>query len=155
MSQSPTTTSTRPYLLRAIHQWVVDNGFTPYLLIDASVAGVEVPPESVRDGKVVLNLAPQAVAGLELGNEEVVFLTRFGGVSRRVRVPMAATRAIYAQENGQGMMFADEPSAEDSSDKAGPQPASVETEAAGDGKGKDKDRGDKSSGKPPHLRVIK
>lgn len=150
MSEVSATTSTRPYLLRAIHQWVVDNGLTPYLLVDATVAGVEVPPESVREGKVVLNLAPQAVAGLELGNEEIVFMTRFGGVSRRVRVPMEATRAIYAQENGQGMMFADEPSAA-SAEPSAAKPASGQGESDDDKKA----GGDKPAGKAPHLRVIK
>lgn len=97
--------SNRPYLLRAMHEWINDNGLTPYMLVDASVAGVHVPPESVKDGRVVLSIASRAVAQFEIGNEVVRFLARFGGVSHAIQVPIWAVLAIYAQENGQGMMF--------------------------------------------------
>jgi stringent starvation protein B len=98
-------TSNRPYLLRAMHAWISDNGLTPYLLVDAAAANVRVPPGAVKDGRVVLNVATRAVAQLEIGNESVNFLARFSGISHAVHVPIAAVRAIYAQENGQGMMF--------------------------------------------------
>lgn len=103
--------SNRPYLLRAIHEWIGDNGLTPYLLVDAGVAGVRVPPSAVKDGRVVLNIATRAVGHLEIGNVQIVFSARFGGVSQQVEVPINAVLAIYAQENGQGMMFAAEDAA--------------------------------------------
>lgn len=98
-------TSKRPYLVRAIHEWISDNGLTPYLLVDAAWPGVLVPPQAAKDGRVVLNIAMRAVAGLELGKDWIHFNARFGGVSQRVEVPLGAVLAIYAQENGQGMMF--------------------------------------------------
>ena len=109
MTGTPTMTSNRPYLVRAMYQWVSDNGLTPYLLVDARLPGVMVPPASVKDGQIVLNIAMRAVSDLDLGNEQITFLARFGGVSQQVRVPMGAVLAIYAQENGQGMMFPAEP----------------------------------------------
>ncbi|MBK6376817.1 MAG: ClpXP protease specificity-enhancing factor [Xanthomonadales bacterium] len=102
-------TSNRPYLLRAIHDWINDNGLTPHLLVDASVAGVRVPPSAIKDGRVVLSVAPRAVARFEIGTDSVRFMARFSGVSQPIEVPMAAVLAIYAQENGQGMMFPAEP----------------------------------------------
>ena len=97
--------SNRPYLIRAMHEWIGDNGMTPYLLVDAAFPGVRVPPQSVKDGKVVLNVAPRAVSQLELGNQMIRFNARFGGVSQGVELPVAAVQAIYAQETGQGMML--------------------------------------------------
>lgn len=96
-------TSNRPYLLRAMHEWIVDNGMTPYLLVDAEHEGLQVPASAVKDGRVVLNIAGRAVAQLQLGNREVRFMARFGGVGQTVVVPVAAVLAIYAQETGQGM----------------------------------------------------
>jgi stringent starvation protein B len=98
-------TSTRPYLLRALYQWVLDNDCTPHVLIDAGIDGVQVPPSVVKDGQVVLNISPTAVAHLDLGNDELSLNARFGGVSQRVRAPVGAILALYARENGQGMMF--------------------------------------------------
>jgi stringent starvation protein B len=98
-------TSNRPYLLRAMYDWISDNGLTPYILVDAGAPGVDVPQSAVKDGRVVLNVAARAVAQLELGMDRVKFMARFSGVSRSVDVPMAAILAIYAHENGQGMMF--------------------------------------------------
>lgn len=102
-------TSTRPYLLRALYQWVLDNQCTPHVLIDASMAGVQVPPSVVKDGQVVLNISPTAVAHLDLGNDALSLNARFGGVSHRVYAPVGAILALYARENGQGMMFPPEP----------------------------------------------
>ena len=99
----PPMTSNRPYLLRAMHEWIVDNGMTPYLLVDAQQEGLQVPPSAVKDGRVVLNIAGRAVAQLQLGNREVSFMARFGGVSHAVIVPVSAVLAVYAQETGQGM----------------------------------------------------
>ncbi|HET6545293.1 MAG TPA: ClpXP protease specificity-enhancing factor [Rhodanobacteraceae bacterium] len=98
-------TSNRPYLLRALYDWIGDNGLTPYLLVDARVPTVRVPPGATKEGRVILNIASRAVTQLMLGPERVRFLARFGGVSQIVDIPIAAILAIYAQENGQGMMF--------------------------------------------------
>jgi stringent starvation protein B len=97
--------SQRPYLLRALHEWIVDSGATPHLLVDAGWPGVVVPPEAVTDGSIVLNVAPEAVRGLLMGDDEIEFECRFGGVPRAVAVPVDAVRAIYARENGAGMAF--------------------------------------------------
>lgn len=99
----PAMTSQRPYLIRALWEWIADNGMTPHLLVDAEVDGVRVPPSTVNDGKVVLNIADRAVAHLQMGNEDIAFSARFGGVTHAVIVPVDAVLAIYARETGQGM----------------------------------------------------
>ena len=96
-------TSHRPYLLRALYEWIADNGMTPHVLVDATRSGVRVPPHTVKDGKVVLNIADRAVARLEMDNDSIRFTARFGGVSHPVLVPIPAVLAIYARETGQGM----------------------------------------------------
>ncbi|ROP58030.1 stringent starvation protein B [Enterobacter sp. BIGb0383] len=98
-------TPRRPYLLRAFYDWLLDNQLTPHLVVDVTLPGVSVPLEYARDGQIVLNIAPRAVGGLELSNDEVSFNARFGGIPRQVSVPMAAVLAIYARENGAGTMF--------------------------------------------------
>lgn len=98
----------QPYLLRALVDWITDNGLTPHLQVDARQPGVVVPASAVRDGVVVLNIAPRAVSQFSMDLEEVCFLTRFGGVSQRVRVPVAAIRAVFVRENGRGMVFPEE-----------------------------------------------
>lgn len=100
--------SLKPYLIRAIYDWILDNNFTPYLLVDAEGEGVVVPRQFVQDGRIILNLRPQAVHGLALGNLNIKFSARFGGNPMQVDIPMRAVRAIYAQENGKGMVFDDE-----------------------------------------------
>jgi stringent starvation protein B len=97
-------TSTRPYLLRALHDWCTDNGFTPYIAVHVD-ASVQVPQEYVKNNEIVLNVGFEATSGLQLGNEFVEFKARFGGVSREIRVPVDHVVAIYARENGQGMAF--------------------------------------------------
>lgn len=117
-------TSNRPYLLRAVHEWICDNGLTPHIVVDAGKPGVQVPPQAVKDGRVVLNLAPRAVTRLEIGNDAITFMARFGGVSQAVSVPIAAVQAIYARENGQGMLMAeDSPGTAAPVEKAGEPPA--------------------------------
>ena len=101
-------TSSRPYLIRAMYQWIVDNGMTPHLLANASVDGCMVPDGYIQDGKIVLNIAPMAIGGLVLGDEDITFGARFNGVSESIYVPINAVEAIYARENGQGMMFSDD-----------------------------------------------
>lgn len=100
--------SRKPYLVRALHEWMGDSGLTPQLIVDATVEGVDVPAEYVRDGKIVLNLSMQAVRGLNLGNEAISCSARFGGVARELWLPMPAVLGIYAQETGEGIAFADE-----------------------------------------------
>lgn len=95
----------KPYLVRAIYDWIVHNNFTPYLLVNAELEDVVVPMAYVKDGKIVLNLRPQAVHNLLLGDRNITFSARFGGHPTAVDVPMRAVLAIYAQENGQGMIF--------------------------------------------------
>ncbi len=99
----------RPFLLRAFYDWLLDNQLTPHLVVDVTQPGVNVPMEFARDGQIVLNIAPRAVGSLELGNADVRFNARFGGVPREVFVPIAAVLAIYARENGAGTMFEPEP----------------------------------------------
>ena len=105
---APHMTSHRPYLLRALYEWIADNGMTPHLLVDAEQPRVQVPPHTIKDGRVVLNIAARAVGKLDLGNEAVRFTARFGGVSHAVSVPIAAVLAIYARETGQGMALPDD-----------------------------------------------
>ena len=118
MSSVVSMSSNRPYLIRAMYDWISDNGLTPYLLVDARIDGVRVPAFAVKDGQIVLNVAMRAVADLELGNERVRFRARFSGASHDVIVPIAAVLAIYAQENSQGMMFPAD--AEPMANEAGP-----------------------------------
>lgn len=101
-------TSSRPYLVRAMYQWIVDNGTTPYLLVDAESDASSLPVEHIHDGKIVLNIAPMAINGLVLGDSEISFSARFSGVPRNIHVPIQAVLAIYARENGQGMMFTED-----------------------------------------------
>ncbi len=149
MSKNETTpmSSNRPYLLRAIYDWISDNNLTPYVLVDASVKGVRVPPQVIKNGQVVLNLAMRAVANLDLGNEWISFSARFSGVSQAIQIPVLAVLALYAQENGQGMMFpaeegGDQPPPDDVPDDAPPAPSA--------------EHGDKPKrGGASHLRVVK
>jgi stringent starvation protein B len=100
--------SSRPYLMRAIYEWIVDNDMTPYLLVNAEHPHVVVPMEHISNGKIILNVAPEAVQSLDMGGEEVSFNARFSGKPMHVSVPIAAALAIYARENGRGMVFNDD-----------------------------------------------
>jgi len=133
-------TSNRPYLLRALYEWIGDNDMTPHLLVDATCEGVLVPKAAVKDGRVVLNIAARAVSGLDMGNRELRFKARFGGVSHTVVVPMPAIMAIYAQETGQGMMLPEDGGALPPADAPGDAPEPPE------------DGGPKRGG---HLRIVK
>jgi len=99
----PHMTSYRPYLLRALYEWIADNDMTPHILVDAGVLGVRVPRHVIADGRVVLNIAERAVARLQMDNERITFSARFGGAGHQVIVPIDAVLAIYARETGQGM----------------------------------------------------
>lgn len=103
-------TSSRPYMIQALYDWIVDNQCTPYLLVDAHAPGVEVPQQFVnKDGQIVLNIAPSAVVNLSIGKDSVGFNARFGGVPTDIYVPCGGVLGVYARENGQGMIFEPEP----------------------------------------------
>jgi len=104
-----TMSSSRPYLVRALNEWVLDNDCTPYIMVDAGIQGVQVPNEHVANGQIVLNISPGAVKSLVIGNSALEFNARFGGVPMQVFVPLQAVIAIYAKENGEGMVFGSEP----------------------------------------------
>jgi stringent starvation protein B len=129
--------SRKPYLLRAIHEWICDSGMTPHVLVDCNRAGVQVPPEVIKDGQVVLNLSPMAVHNLTLTHELVGFSARFGGQVRQVSFPPTAALAIYAKENGQGLMFGEA----DDGDDPPPEPSPVDASKGG--------------GARPRLSVVK
>ena len=98
-------TSLKPYLLRAVYDWIVDNDLTPYLLVDAEQENTVLPRQFVEDGKIILNVRPQAVEALSLGNNTVEFNARFSGKAMHIIAPMTSIMAIYAKENGKGMVF--------------------------------------------------
>ncbi|HEX6927924.1 MAG TPA: ClpXP protease specificity-enhancing factor [Gammaproteobacteria bacterium] len=97
--------SRRPYLIRALYEWLLDSGEVPHLLVDAAVEGAQLPEAYIQEGRIVLNIGPSAVQSLDLGNDEIVFSARFGGTPRTVRFSPAAVIAIYGRDSGQGMMF--------------------------------------------------
>lgn len=130
----------RPYLLRALNDWIVDNGATPQILVDSAHPDLNVPDAVRTDDKLVLNISPSAVRDLEIDNEYVSFVARFAGVSHGVLVPVEAVQAIYARENGQGMMF---PESESGDESDRPDEAS------------DRPKGDDGRRKKPDLKVIK
>jgi len=162
-------TSHRPYLLRALYQWIADNGMTPHLLVDATWTDVQVPKGAVKDGRIVLNIADRAVSGLEMSNELIRFSARFGGVSQTVSVPVGAVLAIYARETGQGMALPDEIPGEEAQDvtdggsaNTRPTLSAVPSAAGDEGEPSSDDNGDDDPGdgpdrprRGPHLRVVK
>lgn len=101
-------TSSRPYLIRAIHEWIVDNDLTPHIVVNAESEGVRVPSEYVKDGQISLNISTTAVQGLSMDNDWIAFDARFGGRPFNVSVPTGAVLAIFARENGAGMHFGEE-----------------------------------------------
>ena len=100
--------STKPYLIRAIYEWIIDNELTPYLVINAEAPDIQVPTDYIEDGRIVLNISPKACRGLHLENDRVVFSARFNGDAFQIFAPPSAVLAIYAKENGRGMMFGEE-----------------------------------------------
>lgn len=158
-----TTSSQRPYFLRAVYEWLVDNGLTPYITVEADWEGVQVPASSVQKGQVTLNISMSAVNGLELGNDEITFKARFAGVSRKIVIPIDAVRAIYARENGEGMPMPPPLRADAAQEPTAPetQPAdvkavkSVETPAQKPPAAPQSAVASKTSDKRPHLRVVK
>jgi stringent starvation protein B len=116
-------TSSRPYMMRALYEWIIDNGCTPYVVVNANRDDVQVPRTHVKDGQIVLNVSPSAVVGFLLDNTAMEFNARFGGVSMQIHVPMSAVLGIYARENGQGMIFEPEENPSPETPPAGPVPA--------------------------------
>jgi len=141
-------TSNRPYLIRALYEWIADNDMTPHLLVDAEQPGVVVPRAYVADGRIVLNVAASAVQSLVLGNDAILFSARFGGQSFPVELPVAAVLGIYARENGHGMLFP-EPNAAASESADSKQGSTTSDDDKGPPDGSD----DKA--KRPALRVVK
>ena len=120
--------SRRPYLLRAMYEWISDSGYTPHLIVDAQQAGVEVPTAYVKDGKIVLNLSGSATQGLQLRNDAVEFDARFSGIVHHVRVPIGAILGVYARETGEGMIFSEgEPESPEPPKPSGESPAADKT----------------------------
>ena len=132
--------SSRPYLVRALYDWIIDNDLTPYLLVDATREGLIAPMEFADNGRLVLNISQRAVRNLDLGNELIAFSGRFGGQALDVQVPVRAVMAIYARETGQGMLF------NDADDDPPPE---------GEDGGGDSGDGAPRSQRRPNLRVVK
>lgn len=119
-------TPSRPYMLRALYEWILDNNATPHILVNAMHPEVQVPQDYVKDGQIVLNIAPSAVKALSLGNELITFNARFRGIPMDISVPLSAVIGVYAKENGRGMMFEENgPDAPgpNGPDNAGPAPS--------------------------------
>lgn len=141
----------RPYLLRALYDWLVDSGLTPYLLVDAEGDDVQVPADYVTDGRIVLNVGPNAVRNLHLGNDQVSCDGRFGGRPFPLSIPLRAVLAIYAKESGEGMMFEPEQGLQAPADApAGPQAGDADADRLQGDAGKDDSARDTS-----HLRIVK
>jgi len=158
-------TSHRPYLLRALYEWIADNGMTPHLLVDATRPSVQVPMHAVKDGKIVLNIAERAVSRLDMSNDTIRFSARFGGVSQSVSVPVGAVLAIYARETGQGMALPDDAlaggddEAFEPDDSAEPAPAPLSAvpsdPAAQEDDGDDDGPPHPTPRRAGHLRIVK
>ncbi|RKZ48894.1 MAG: ClpXP protease specificity-enhancing factor [Gammaproteobacteria bacterium] len=141
-------TSNKPYLIRALNEWIIDNQMTPFLLVDANIEGVEVPQQHIRDGKIILNIAPGAVQEIAIEDEWIYFSARFSGQVFMINVPVNAVLAIYAKENSRGMMFVgDESSLEDN--------AAVEQTELSEKEPGEKKPGKEAQGKKPALRIVK
>ena len=130
----------RPYLLRAMHQWITDSGHTPHVIVDAGRAGEDIPHAYVQDGKLVLNLSYSATQRLKIDNDVVEFDARFAGVIHHVRIPVGAVMGVYARETGEGMMFPDQDTSPAPPEPPAPAPAPAE---------------DGGGAKRPQLRVVK
>jgi stringent starvation protein B len=128
--------SRRPYLLRAMHEWITDNGHTPHVVVDANAEGVDVPRQYVQEGKIVLNVSHNATSGLVMNNDAVRFRARFGAMTHDVTVPIGAVLGVYARETGQGMIFTE-------ADPSPPQPTAPKPTPSGD------------DSKRPKLKVVK
>lgn len=143
-------TSNRPYLLRALYDWICDNHLTPYVLVDATGDDLNIPHEFVEDGRIILNVSPSAVRDLDLSNDYINFKARFSGQSMNVYFPNDAVLAIYAKENGRGMIFPEEEQEVAEADETTSNETSDKPEEKKDEKKDAKKKKDRS-----HLKVIK
>ena len=141
-------TSSRPYLLRAFYEWIVDNNATPYVVVNADFPDAHVPLQYVENGRIVLNISPGAVRSLLIANDHVEFNARFGGAPFDVYAPIKAITAIYAKENGRGMVFKEEDDDEDDT----PPPEDKNTTG---GSSSGKNSGGKGNGGRPNLTIVK
>lgn len=144
-------TPSKPYIMRALYEWIVDNECTPYMLVAAEAPGVVVPEGFAEHGQLVLNLSPSAVRHFSMGNEAVSFEARFAGVPHQLFVPLYAVLAVYAQENGQGMFFDPEEPPEDLAEGVG-SPALVKDDAKGM---EEESQPPPKPGGRPGLRIVK
>lgn len=157
--------SSKPYLIRAFYEWIVDNEKTPYLVLNADYPGARVPRQYIENGRIVLNISMSAVDALVMDNAKVQFKASFGGVQQIVLAPIAAVMAIYARENGKGMIFAEDESDEIGGWESSPEHEVVSTKPTHNVKGKDEPNTDpdtpddagKGKGKklPDYLHIIK
>lgn len=157
---TPKSASTRPYLIRAIFDWCLDSDLTPQIMVNAEMPDVVVPLNYARDGKIVLNLHPSSVRGLELGNEFLMFSARFSGRAEEIIVPVVAVMAVYARENGKGIVFQ-----ADGSSMTPPEPGESKPRTSGDDAAADSKSGDSladsKAGTTPvkrpggHLKIVK
>ena len=131
-------TAAKPYLIRAIYEWIVDNEMTPYIAVDAKIEGVQAPSQIIVKGQLLLDISPKASRGLHLDNDRIIFTARFAGVPEQIHIPPRAVLAIYAKENGQGMRF------EADGEGGEGEPPVVKPPAEGD-----------KSRKKPKLRIVK
>ncbi len=143
-------TPTRPYLIRAFYEWIADNSCTPHIVVNAQLPNVMVPEQYIENGQIVLNISMTAAHNLELGLEHIGFSARFAGIAHNVYIPLDAVLAIYAKENGRGMIFAEE-------DEDKPPPTNDNlVDVSGSNSSRSKDKGKKSGGKgKPNLTVVK
>ncbi len=140
-----TMTSSRPFIIRALYEWIIENECTPYILVNAYDDGVEVPQEHVKDGQIILNVSPTAVQSLSIRNDAVDFEGRFAGIPKQVFVPSNSVRGIYAKENGQGMIF--------DTDTGGNEPP--DPTGSDDSNGASGSDPQPAPGKKPSLRIVK
>ena len=143
-------TSSRPYFIRAVYEWIVDNNQTPFLVVDTRVTGAVVPESFIEDQRIIFNISPLAAQGLDLSNEAVSFSARFGGKAMDIYLPTSSITAIYAKENGQGMMFNNEQALQDDS---ATNVKGLAEAATGAESSKNKAKGQMT--KKPTLKVIK
>jgi len=148
MATNESMTSNKPYLIRALNEWIIDNQMTPFLLVDADIEGVEVPEQHVRDGKIILNIAPAAVQEIAFEDEWIYFSARFSGRAFIINVPINAVLAIYAKENGRGMVFAGDESLADNDTK-------VEGKESGNTRIRSIQTKEQETRKKPVLKVVK
>jgi len=148
MATNESMTSNKPYLIRALNEWILENKMTPFLLVDANIEGVEVPQQHIRDGKIILNIAPGAVEEIAFEDKWIYFSARFSGQAFMINVPINAVLAIYAKENSRGMMFAgDEPLVEDNTKLGGKEPGNKDL---GNIQGREQ-----ATRKKPALKIVK